>query len=370
MLENKNMDTISKLRKSFDKQDMFKSICSFPYQIKESFDIEMSCYNKNTENFQVISKDISSVIICGMGGSAIGGEFARITLIENGRVPIVINRSNIIPDWIDDKTLVVILSYSGNTYETIDAYNKVRQRTTKIIAISSKGGLLDQYCLKNNHIRIDIPPGFQPRCALGYISSTTILLLMRLNLIKNYQEIKKQLKLVPKALKSMNLDKAMSLANYLNNTTPIIYGRENYSSVVALRFKNQLQENSKMMAFSNNYPEINHNEIVGLNANSDNFTILWLEDSFLSENSKIDKSISAANEIIDQSGIPRHSLLLNDLGQQHNCDSNSKSSKSYKLLALYESIYFLDWVSYYLALLNNVNPSSIKNIEHIKKRIS
>jgi len=193
---------------------------------------------------------------------------------------------------------------------------------------------------------------------------------MRLNLIENYKEIKKQLKLVPESLKSMNLDEAVSLADYLNNTTPIIYGRENYSSVVALRFKNQLQENSKMMAFSNNYPEINHNEIVGLNTNGNNFAILWLQDSFSSDNSKVGKSISAANEIIDQLGITRHSLFLNNLGQQNNYDENPKTSKSYKLSALYESIYFLDWVSYYLALLNNVDPSSIKNIEHIKKRIS
>jgi len=370
MLKNKDINTISKLRKSFDKKDMFGLIHSFPYQIKESFDIEMSCYNKNIENFQVVSQNISSVIICGMGGSAIGGEFARIALMESGRVPIIINRSNIIPDWVNDKTLVIILSYSGNTYETIDAYNKAKLRTTKIITISSTGGLLDKYCSENNHIRIDIPSGFQPRCALGYISSMTILLLMRLNLIENYKEIKKQLKLVPESLKSMNLDEAVSLADYLNNTTPIIYGRENYSSVVALRFKNQLQENSKMMAFSNNYPEINHNEIVGLNTNGNNFAILWLQDSFSSDNSKVGKSISAANEIIDQLGITRHSLFLNNLGQQNNYDENPKTSKSYKLSALYESIYFLDWVSYYLALLNNVDPSSIKNIEHIKKRIS
>ena len=171
-IENIN---ISELKNDFDNKNMFDAIYSFPSQIKESFDIEMKCYNENIKNFQSISNDINSILICGMGGSAIGGEFARILLLQAAEVPVIINRSSIIPNWVNDKSLIIISSYSGNTYETIDAYEKARQKTSKILVISSKMGLLNKYCLQYNHIIINIPLGLQPRCAFAYTSSMIIL---------------------------------------------------------------------------------------------------------------------------------------------------------------------------------------------------
>ena len=96
---------LRKLRNKFDKGNMFKSISHFPRQIVESFDIESRWYKKNKKNLNIISNNINSVLICGMGGSAIGGELAKVILSEYIKVPILINRSNTIPDWINKKTL-------------------------------------------------------------------------------------------------------------------------------------------------------------------------------------------------------------------------------------------------------------------------
>ena len=159
------------LRNQFDKHNMFESILSFPSQIRDSFSITEKYFKENKEKFEQIHKNINSILICGMGGSAIGAELARTISFKTIKTPIIINRSNIIPNWVNDNTLVIVSSYSGNTYEIIEAFNKVKEKTSKIIAISSSSGLLNDYCLKHNFIIFNLPSGFQPRCTLGYASS-------------------------------------------------------------------------------------------------------------------------------------------------------------------------------------------------------
>ena len=111
------------LRKRFDKSNMFESITDLKKQIIKSFDIESNWYINNKDSLNSNYKNINSVLICGMGGSAIGGELAKIMLSKNIKVPMLVNRSSIIPNWVDSNTLIIISSYSGNTYETIESFN-------------------------------------------------------------------------------------------------------------------------------------------------------------------------------------------------------------------------------------------------------
>ena len=358
-----NSNVFKSLRNRFDKNNMFKSISDFKHQIIKSFGIESKWYRENSESINTISNNVDSILICGMGGSAIGGELAKIILFEHINIPILINRSNNIPNWVNDKTLIIISSYSGNTYETVESFHQSRKKTKKIISISSELGIINDYSLEFGYPIINIPSGLQPRCALGYISSIIILVLARLNLVDSSKRLRMQLKEsvrelndVDRMLNNKN-NPILSISHKIRNSIPIIYGIENSTSIAAIRFKNQLQENAKMISFCNNFPEINHNEIESWNNRSAEFFIIWLQDPFLDK--KDNKAINAAFELIDNLKINQEIIIL----------ENKHTSKNNKLARLYKIIYFLDWVSYYLALLNNVDPISIKNIEFIKKSI-
>ena len=147
----------------------------------------------------------------------------------------------------------------------------------------------------------------------------------------------------------------ISISHEIKNAIPIIYGMESSTSIVALRFKNQLQENAKMISFCNNFPEINHNEIEGWNNSKNNFFIIWLGDPFLDKRNS--KSLDASFRLINNLNIKQKNILLN----------NKYTGANNMIARIYKLIYFLDWVSYYVALFKGKNPTIIKNIEFIKK---
>ena len=154
------------------------------------------------------------------------------------------------------------------------------------------------------------------------------------------------------------IDNPMLLISHqIKDTKPIIYGVENSTSIAAIRFKNQLQENAKMNSFCSQFPEINHNEIESWRNRNSSFFIIWLKDEYLDEKSTV--LMNKTVELINDLGINQESILLN----------SKDSSSSNKIAKLFKLIYFLDWVSYYAALLNNVNPISINNIESVKNSI-
>jgi len=340
---------------------MFNSIKDFPNQIDESFQIIDELYEKNSLRFKKDFEDIDSVLISGMGGSAIGAELVQTILLNNIKVPIVINRSTDVPGWVNKRTLVILSSYSGNTYETLESFSRVVSKTDKIISISSNSSspLIEK---SNNYkyINIIIPLNLQPRCALGYSSVIIALLLMKMDLVNNPDNINTQFRVLENNLKE-NLnnycDKGLYLSKKLQNYIPIIYGTKNYSYIAALRFKNQLQENAKIFAFSNHIPEINHNEIESWRTDVKDFCIIWFKDPY--SHILTNQSIDITNQFLDDLKIRQ---IVIDLGTDNFFLEDS-------LVKLYQLIHLLDWTSYYLALLNNVNPSSIDNIEHIKRSI-
>ncbi|MAP61965.1 MAG: hypothetical protein CMF82_03340 [Candidatus Marinimicrobia bacterium] len=359
-----NSKVIKSLKLRYDKQNMFKAIKGFKNQISESFAIESDWYGKNKKILNsIMSNKIDSILVCGMGGSAIGGEVARTMLIDKLLVPISINRSNSIPNWVNDRTLVMILSYSGNTYETIDSLKHSAKKTKNIIAISCQSGKIDNICLKNDYPIVHLPPKLQPRCALGYISSIMILVLVRLNLVSSTQKIKSNLQgsisefSEIDTLNNSSNNPMLILSRKIYNLTPVIYGIENSTSIASLRFKNQLQENAKMTSFCNNFPELNHNEIESWRIPENNFFVIWLKDQSLDEKSAM--FLQKSYSLLDNLGIKQEIICLD----------NGETIPNNKIARLFKLIYFLDWVSYYAALLKGVDPISINNIKYIKNSI-
>ena len=210
-----------------------------------------------------------NVVITGLGGSAIGGDLIRMLTSGRSPIPVVVNRDYNLPVFVDEKTLVIVSSYSGNTEETLAAYEDAKGKKAKLLAITT-GGELKNRAMTDETPIITIPAGLPPRAALGFSFFPLFVVFQELGIgirkqydvdsaIDILKEIRDELK--PEVPEKDNLAKA--LAKKLYGKIPVIYGTSALTDVLAVRWKGQLNENSKHPAFFNAFPELNHNEIMG-----------------------------------------------------------------------------------------------------------
>ena len=340
---------------NIDKLEMRKSIYSFPIQIDEMINQYESYKLKNRYT------EINNILVLGMGGSAIGAEICQALIKDKCSVPIIVNRNYIIPNWVNSKTLVIASSYSGETEETIEAYSKTIELTKNIIIVST-GGVLSKMGNDNNHDVFIIPKSYQPRAAIGYSVMSILFMLIRLNIIDSLilNEIKKiigsLLDYSDDLSRVSNKNQAMLFSEKILNTVPVIYGSSLGTEVVALRFKGQLQENSKIIAYHNIVPEMNHNEIEGWNLvnnnKNNNFSVIWLHDR--NDHQQINKRMIICKELLENMNIKNYTLEVN---------GSTFTERLFKLIVL------TDWISFYLAIRNNIDPSPVKTISKLKDRL-
>jgi len=342
--------------KTFDKANMKSILMGFADQYREA---------KNTvQNFKVPMsfRQVKNIVISGMGGSAIGGDLLRTLFGDECPVPIVINRDYKIPGFVDDSTLFIAASYSGDTEETISAFECALEKKAKIISMSC-GGKLHELSKEAGVLHFAVEKKkLQPRCAFGYLFVPMIFFLSKLNLITDQsQNIEETAEIINKAIANLSPDsptennQAKQLALALYNKLPVIYAPQSYFDVVAMRWKGQINENSKMMAFHNVIPEMNHNEIVGWGIPNDItqrciLIILTHKD----ESPKIKKRIDITKSLISQKGTQVIEIQA--------------EGESLLAKALY-LIYLGDFVSYYLAMLNEVDPTPIERIQTFKSML-
>ena len=349
------MFKIKELKEKLDLSNMYDSIIEFPEQINIAFSI-MDKWIPNRSY-----SDINNILILGMGGSAISGDAARTLSQNECKIPIYVNRSYNIPAWVNEKTLIIASSYSGNTEETLSAFNQCLDLNTFIIVITT-GGSLQDLAIENSLDYINLPTGMQPRAAFVVSLSVILVALNKLKFIGNY--IVKELKqsyydLVESSNKLSNYitkNSAVELANEIHEMCPVIYGSQNLTWVAALRFKGQLQENAKMLAFHNTIPEQNHNEVEGWGCNPEILAskcIIWLKDK--DDHPQILKRMDITAE-----------LLSKYAGKQFTISKTGST----RLIRLLKLIQYLDWVSYYSALLNNIDPSPVKKITELKQKLT
>ncbi len=343
---------------TIDKAKMHKSISDFSLHIEKSFDFfkENSSLTKNYN-------DINNIMILGMGGSAITGLLMKELLKNDIDIPIHINQGYDLPKWVNNKTLIIACSYSGNTEETLISCEKCFKRTTNIIGISKGGKLFD--LLKNKALNeyVKMPDGLQPRAALGFSFSLMLILLNKLKIVGNsfIQDLKNSIPNLAEKTKTYSLkdssNVAYSTANKIFNKNPLIYAEEGIFNIIGYRFKCQLVENSKVLAFNNAIPEMNHNEIEAytntVNA-KDNFVVIWINDSSYHDRNK--KRIKIVSNI-----------WRNKIKNQFFLDIEENSDN--KILNYLSYIHLVDWISYHAAILNKIDPSIIPNINELKKSL-
>lgn len=290
-------------------------------------------------------RDVQNIVLCGLGGSGIGGRIARGFYLKNATCPVEVFSDYFLPNYISNKTLVILSSYSGNTEETLDMFDEAQKAGAQIIGVCSGGELLAK--LKaGNYPFFTVPTGYQPRMALGFSFSFNLLIL---GTIFNYNA-KAELETAKSLYLNSDLYQQVATTVFESwNSNPkqpvLIFCDEHYAGV-AVRFCQQVQENAKGQAYSLILPEANHNatEFIYGNVNSN---ILFL-------NSGLNERTNLRFEFLRK--------LLSDNGNS----VSDLSLKGASLTEILKAIYILDWVSIKLSNAKGVDNMKVLNIDKLK----
>ena len=337
--------------KKYDPQNQFEVL-------KNSFkQIEYAWNNKFDLN-KIKKDNFNKVVVTGLGGSAISADLMQNFLRSEMDFPYFVNRNYYLPPFADQNTLVVVSSYSGNTEETLSVFNEAIDKNCSIVCITT-GGKAEIIANENKIPVIKIQPGFQPRYALGLSFFSLLRLLQELKLIPDQSEIVNKIINIWKIKAnefSAEDNSAFNLAESLIGFIPTIYSAADITSAAGYRLKCQFNENSKLHAFHNVIPELNHNEIIGWESFTEKqfqTKIITILDKEYHHQTK--KRFEITAELAAKNGAEIIRL-----------ESDEKEFK----LRLLDLIYLGDWISYYLAVLRGFDPTEIENINILKKRLS
>lgn len=318
---------------------MIENIKNFPKHIEDSL--------KDLKDHNLKLEEISKVVIAGMGGSAIAGLILKDLFPE---MDIVVERNYFPNTTIDEHTLVIVCSYSGNTEETLSYYDYAVRLTDHAMVLTTGGELLKKAKLDNISYHL-LPKGYPPRSALGF-SLTFLISIFDKEGVSNIDI---------DCLKTFSKEAATkksevyALAKKIYKTMPIIVTEEDLSSI-GFRLKSQLNENSKMLSYNITIPEMNHNEIIGWeNKNIDKkfFSMIWIHIGW----PKNVERMKITNEILSKKVSHVAHLTIPD-----------KVPKN--LTSLFFLINYIDWLSYWCGILNDVDIDAVKSIDLLKKKIS
>lgn len=324
---------------------MDKLIQAFSSQIRQGLDI--------SESIQAnVSSEITNIVLCGLGGSGIGGKLVQEIASDSLKVPFLTNHDYSIPNFINEKSLVFISSYSGNTEETLEAFERCMKVNAQIVCITS-GGKIAQIAEEKGFTLIRVPSGNPPRASLAFSVVAQLILLSKLQLVsKDYRKLLKEAADFIDNIGDYARDIAMEIATEVYQSLPIIYTSGEYESI-GIRTKQQLNENSKMLTWTNVIPEMNHNELVGWASGNDNITAIFFEPEELHGRNK--ERFNLSKSIIRSKGAKIIEI---------------PSKGSTKLERFFYYIHLGDWLSYFLAVKNNVDPFEIEVIDYLKGKLA
>jgi glucose/mannose-6-phosphate isomerase len=303
--------------------------------------------------FKSSDKTFNNVLICGLGGSGIGGTIVSQLVNSSAECPIVVNKNYIIPNFVNENTLVLCCSYSGNTEETLVMCESAKKKGAEIVVISS-GGKFIELAKEYNHNYIQIPGDFPPRAAFGLSFPQIIQVLAFYKIIPNNHrsEILKAVDLINKEELAIKTE-AKEIARQLVGKTPIIYADATMGGV-AIRFRQQLNENGKMLCWHHVIPEMNHNELVGWTEKIDDKVVVLLKTGL--DYTRNQKRMEYNKENIIS-----------------NCTNNiiEINSKGDSLLENFiYHIHLEDWVSFFVADFKKIDAVEVNVIDGLKNFLS
>ncbi len=297
-------------------------------------------------------RDFDNIVISGLGGSGIGGSVLAELVASSCPVPIVTNNDYFLPAFVGPRSLVVISSYSGNTEETTSAMQEAMKRGAKIACVTSGGKVLELAKAAQLDF-IEIPGGMPPRSCFGY----SLVQLVKILVSKDcapaslLNDVEKAITLLDKENDRIKSE-AMTVAQKLNGKIPVLYSLGSCDGVV-VRFRQQINENGKMLCWHHKFPEMNHNELVGWVEKNENLAVVTFHTSY-------DYGRTQKRYEFCKSLFTSLSSGVTDIQAQGN--------------SLCEQLLYLvnmgDWISCYLADLKGIDPVEVKVIDRLKAELS
>ena len=330
---------------------MRELIENFPIQIKEACEalknLDSTLHDSEAKEFNP-----NGVLILGMGGSGIGGAFIASILKETSKIPIQINPDYIIPGWVTNNTLVIACSNSGNTEETLKSAFEAQKRNAKIACVTS-GGKLEELAAKEGWPIVKVPAGFPPRSQFAHSFLSLAWTLMRFGVFPNhlYKELEAT-HLSTKENKPNVEQRAETVADLIEGKTIHLYSDTNAECIVT-RWRQQLNENSKLLVNSQAFPELNHNELVGWASGGENDVVIIIRTPEDTKRTQARMDITA--EIFQEIGA---NVVFIDPDDEN------------QMQRLMDLVFLGDFLSLILAERAGVDPVEIDYINRLKDRLS
>lgn len=331
-----------------DSAGMCRVLEGFPEQCREALE-----RGREAELPQELS-GFERILVVGMGGSGITGGLLKLAFPG---VEVIAVRDYWVPTYIGEETLLVAVSYSGDTEETLAAFSEGLMYTRRALGFSS-GGKLKELCWERGIPWIGIPKGFQPRAALGHLLFTLLGALEGLGL--RAEGVDEALGVISHMSGELSPrcspNRAQELAQRLRGRIPVVYGTTGTTGPVAFRWRTQINENAKQPAFSAELPELCHNEIVGYELAGElcpELLRVFLRTP--QDHPRVALRVEALKEVLRRRGL--------EFLEVHG-EGEGRLAQALSLL------YLGDWVSAYLALLNGVDPTPVRPIVELKERLA
>jgi len=338
-----------------DHGDVYSYIRDFPDEIAAARDL---CTGFDAPGSWA---GVDKIIALAMGGSGIAGRVLGAHVEAAGGPPVVNCRGYDVPRWVDERTLALCVSYSGNTAETLSAVAAASEKGAALFAVTS-GGELQTLAEKRGFPYIKIPGGRLPRHSLGYLAVPLFECLSRAGITAEppLDEViavmkKRRSELESEVPTEDNDAKRIAREIYDGGYFPVIYGAGDAAAVAAERARAQLNEDAKIYASGHFFPELCHNEVVGYEGDDRRLAEFYvMVYRGFDENETLRKQTDAGLDIISRRVAGVRQFV---------------PTSSSVLPALFEQIYFADFLGYYLALLRGVDPEPVKSIVELKERM-
>lgn len=335
-----------------DPDGMLKAITEFPQSARNAI--------KNTEKTEINldGTQYDSIIITGMGGSAVGGLLLRDWLNDTLKIPVDVSRGYHLPAWVNKKTLVYAVSYSGNTEETLSQYDEAVKLGCRVVCFCS-GGKLEQLAKENHQTLVYFPTGQQPRAAIPYQFYNLAGITRKIGLIDDakWDEVEESIEVVETLCSEMNqkvsseVNNGKQLANEIKGYVPFIYAPRLFENV-AYRYSTQFNENSKSPAATNFYPEAFHNSVMAREGAEEilkGLCAVIIHDP--KENKRLNKKIDVSVKLMEET-----------FGKVVTVEAKGESNLARMMSALIQG----DYASAYLGLLYGIDPSTTESIRILK----
>lgn len=325
---------------------MEQLIREFPQNIVDAIEIAKA------SKLSTPKSGIQNIVICGMGGSGIGGKIVAEWLQPYSPVPVLILNDYTLPAFVSEHSLVIGSSYSGNTEETLEALGTAHKKNATILAICS-GGRLKDFCIEHKYDFIEVPGGNPPRSAIAFsiVQLTHIFHYYGFIPSELFTSLSAAVKLIQKEEASIHAI-GKEIASFMFGKVGVIYALAGYEGV-AVRARQQFNENSKYLCWHHIIPEMNHNELVGWGGGDARFAVLALITNDSHPRNLRRYQINKEVFGLKASGV----FEVEAIGQN----------------AVERSIYLInlvDWASFYLCELNKADIMDIKVIDNLKDELA